>query len=151
MIQMKMKQISLVLIVGVVVLLWLGCKGSEAYRGLWHATMPNGAELDIEFTQDSMLFFEHGKRLGSIGYKQYQYSNKNGVVSYGIQTSNDLFYTLQFAKSDGLDYLMVFDVLDKLSYLLCREKHLDWKETLGVKIPSTIQDNLSGGDTLIVQ
>jgi hypothetical protein len=131
-----MKKIPAILYFGVAVMLWLGCKGSEAYRGLWHATRANGTTCDVEFTEDSIHVIEQGKRLLSLGYSQHQYKNDNGVISYGIQSSDGMHCTLKFGKKGELNYLMMLNEGDYLIHLMCREKHLDLQETLGIEIPN---------------
>lgn len=90
------KKLVVFLVMCVLTLSLTGCKASDSYQGKWFATMGNGEECEIEFSEKTMTITKDGQVVEEQNFKQNQTGFKNNVSYYGIQAENGQSYSIVF-------------------------------------------------------
>ncbi len=105
------------------------CSGSDAYRGSWKATNPEGEQHDLTFTADRFTIQDSAGDTASYGYSQHTISFENSRETYGITLDSGNSYELVFptGADDGKGY-MLFDH-GGLAFTINRTEYVTYEES----------------------
>lgn len=88
-----MRKISIAYL-SILTLIFLGCSGSESYRGSWKAMDLNGAKFEIFFDAKKFTVKDNLGKANNYEYSQNSVSIENSVSTYGIQLEDGRKYEI---------------------------------------------------------
>ncbi|MCX2743250.1 hypothetical protein OO013_05200 [Mangrovivirga sp. M17] len=113
---------------------FIACSGSDEYAGKWKATNSEGDKFVFKFEPETLTISDSTKKATSIGYTQNKISNKNGVVTYGIQLEDGRHYDILFSNpSDSTSAIILESNSQKALYVLNRNEYVGFDEAHSIE------------------
>lgn len=125
--QIKMKKASIALL-GILPVIFVGCNGSDTYRGWWKATDSNGAKFELFFNAKDFTVRNSSGKKEKFEYSQNSVQIENAVSTYGIQLDDGRNYQINFPKSNDESMGIIKDENGNPIYTIGRKdfvKHED--------------------------
>lgn len=104
------------------------CSGSEAYRGAWKATTPDGGHASLFFEAKKLRVTAPDGKLSEYDYRQNKVKISNTERSYGIQLGDGRGYTILFPVPKQDDVGLVLDDRSGLLYVISRKDYLQYED-----------------------
>lgn len=122
-----MKKIN-ILLLGILSILFVGCEGSEEYRGKWKATDLNGVKFEINFDAENFTVKDSLGKKTKHKYTQNSVEINNSVATYGITLSDGRNYLVNFPNTENGSIAFIKDGNGKPIYTIGREKFIIYDE-----------------------
>lgn len=109
---------------------FIGCKGSDVYRGDWKALDKSGFKYDINFDAENITVKYGNGNVEKFEYTQHSVSLKNSTRKYGIKLKDGrTFYIIFPIANETGKGVMTLDTMDPL-YTLGRNGYVPFNEML---------------------
>lgn len=120
--------IKKILIYSLLLIVFIGCSGSDSYRGKWFAMTPNGSKLILIF-KDNTLTETNGTKSQVYKYKQFSYANAmGGSKIYGIRINGKDEFKINFPDKSNDRFGLILDKNDNIIYSINRANYVNTKD-----------------------
>jgi hypothetical protein len=119
-----MKKIN-VLLVTIIGLIFVGCSGSEAYRGNWKGMTPNGEKVEIVFEGKKITLSGGSKEIVTHDYSQYSVKIENSVETYGIKLDDGRGFKINFPIANDETVGLIKDENNNVLYAISRKEYIN--------------------------
>lgn len=123
----RIKRISSVLLIFLVVI-FVGCSGSDTYRGAWKATDAKGAKFDVVFDAKKVTIKDSSGKKEVYDYSQNSVAIENSVATYGIQLGDGRSYQINFPNSEDESLGLIKDENGNPMYTISRKNYIKYED-----------------------
>lgn len=123
----RIKRISSVLWI-VLVVIFVGCSGSDTYRGTWKATDTKGAKFDLVFEAKKVTIKDSLGKKEVYDYSQNSVVIENSVTTYGIQLGDGRSYQINFPNSEDESLGLIKDENGNPMYTISRKNYIKYED-----------------------
>jgi hypothetical protein len=113
---------------GVLVVILIGCSGSDTYRGSWKATDSKGAKYELFFDAKSFTVKDSSGKNEKYEYSQNSVEIENSVSTYGIQLSDGRGYQINFPIANNESLGLIKDENGETLYTISRKGYLKYED-----------------------
>jgi hypothetical protein len=122
-----MKKVSITLLAILVVIL-VGCSGSDTYRGSWKATDSKGAKFELFFDAKNFTVKDSSGKSEKYDYSQNSVEIENSVATYGIQLGDGRGYQINFPNADNETLGLIKDENGNPLYTISRKDYIKYED-----------------------
>lgn len=122
-----MKKINVTLL-AILAVIFVGCSGSDTYRGSWKATDSKGAKFEIFFDAKKFTVKDSSGKSKKYDYSQNSVEIENSVSTYGIQLGDGRGYQINFPNADDESLGLIKDENGNLVYTINRKDYIKYED-----------------------
>ncbi|MCC8408728.1 hypothetical protein LJ707_07295 [Mucilaginibacter sp. UR6-1] len=127
-----MKNIALS-VFGFIVLLMIGCSGSDTYQGKWKGMSPAGDKVQITFEPKKFTITDSTNKAKTYSYTQNSVSIKNGVETYGIKLDDGRGYQVHFPVARNESIGLIIADNGNVLYSISRKDYIKSEDIYSLK------------------
>ena len=122
-----MRKINIALL-GILAVIFVGCSGSESYRGSWKAMNSEGTKFELFFDAKNFTVKDSLGKIQKYKYSQNSVSIENSVSTYGIQLGDGRNYKINFPNSSNESVGLIKDENDIAIYTIGRKDFIKYED-----------------------
>ena len=106
-------------------LAFVGCSGSDTYRGNWKGMTANGEKVDIVFEAKKMTLSDGSNKNATYDYSQYSVSISNSIETYGIKLDDGRGYQINFPIANDESIGLIKDENNNVLYSNSQKEYIN--------------------------